>query len=313
MLCRFAWWAALLATLVLSHAASAQTCSLSVTAPNFGPADVLSGAPVDSTATATVTCSGMTVGTYVCLGFGAGTGRTNGSSRVMTGPGSLLFGLYADAGRTAPWGSRSYPALGSSYGQPSAAASATVVATIYGRIPAGQYTTPTGSYSSTLSGSDARLFALATGSSDCNAGPIFSPPAAAQTSFTVSATPFPNCILSTTAVDFGSQGLLNSAFDAVGGVTVRCTSSLPYSIALGNGNNGASSTTRKMASGAKFIQYSLYKDAPRSQTWGSSGGQLASGTGTGLPQAFSVYGRVPAQTTPAAGSYSDAVVVTASY
>jgi spore coat protein U-like protein len=37
------------------------------------------------------------------------------------------------------------------------------------------------------------------------------------------------------------------------------------------------------------------------------------GTGSGLPQTFTVYGRVPTQNTPAPGSYSDTVVLTISY
>ena len=37
------------------------------------------------------------------------------------------------------------------------------------------------------------------------------------------------------------------------------------------------------------------------------------GTGSGLAQIFSVYGRVPAQNTPSPGTYSDTVVLTISY
>ncbi|WP_409528142.1 spore coat protein U domain-containing protein [Rhizobium sp.] len=40
---------------------------------------------------------------------------------------------------------------------------------------------------------------------------------------------------------------------------------------------------------------------------------MVTGTGTGSPQTLTVYGRVPAQNTPAPGTYSDTVVVTVSY
>ncbi|WP_280527698.1 spore coat protein U domain-containing protein [Ciceribacter thiooxidans] len=37
------------------------------------------------------------------------------------------------------------------------------------------------------------------------------------------------------------------------------------------------------------------------------------GTGTGLTENVSVYGRVPAQSTPAPGTYTDTIVVTVTY
>jgi spore coat protein U-like protein len=42
-------------------------------------------------------------------------------------------------------------------------------------------------------------------------------------------------------------------------------------------------------------------------------GLLAAGTGSRLAQNLTVYGRVPAQTTPPDGSYSDTVVLTVTY
>ena len=60
--------------------------------------------------------------------------------------------------------------------------------------------------------------------------------------------------------------------------------------------------------------YSLYQDSARTQNWGSSiGVDTVAGTGTGLTQSVSVYGRVAAQTTPAAGTYTDTIVVTVTY
>jgi spore coat protein U-like protein len=44
-----------------------------------------------------------------------------------------------------------------------------------------------------------------------------------------------------------------------------------------------------------------------------TGGALVSATGNGADQTFTIYGRVPAQTTPAPGTYTDTVTVTVTY
>ena len=62
------------------------------------------------------------------------------------------------------------------------------------------------------------------------------------------------------------------------------------------------------------VTYGLYRDAARSLAWGSTiGTNTASGTGTGLTQTQTVFGRMPTQTTPKPGAYSDSVVVTVGY
>ena len=67
-----------------------------------------------------------------------------------------------------------------------------------------------------------------------------------------------------------------------------------------------------MNSGGVLIDYNLYQDAGRTQSWGDGGatGNVLSGTGTGNDEEVVVYGRVPAQTTPVAGTYTDTVQVT---
>ena len=73
-------------------------------------------------------------------------------------------------------------------------------------------------------------------------------------------------------------------------------------------------TTRKMTSGANTINYSLYQNSSRTTVWGNTvGTNTVSGTGSGLGQALTVYGRVPPQTTPAPGTYTDTIVATVTY
>ena len=69
-----------------------------------------------------------------------------------------------------------------------------------------------------------------------------------------------------------------------------------------------------MTNGSAEVYYSLYQNAARTLNWGSN---LRSRHGRGdrhrLVQNLAVYGRTPPQTTPAAGDYSDAIIVTVNY
>lgn len=122
-------------------------------------------------------------------------------------------------------------------------------------------------------------------------------------------------ITATDAVDFGATGVLTSAVDASGTISVACTQTTPFVIGLDAGmGSGASTTTRYMSAGADRIAYQLFRDPGRSNIWGNtSGADTLSGTGSGIAQVFPVYGRVAAQTTPARGAYSDVVTVTVTY
>ena len=144
----------------------------------------------------------------------------------------------------------------------------------------------------------------------CPAGPNV-----ATTSTSASVTVLTSCSVSATNVNFGSAGFLASNTDASGTLTIQCNPSLPYTVSLNGGNSGASNPTlRKMAFGANTVTYGLYRDAARSLPWGDSiGVNTASGTGNGLSQNLTVFGRIPPQTTPQPGGYSDLIVVTVGY
>jgi spore coat protein U-like protein len=101
-------------------------------------------------------------------------------------------------------------------------------------------------------------------------------------------------------------------------IPLRCRCSAPtqrYNIGLDAGTgSGATVATRKLTSGSNTINYMLYCDSGRSIVWGNTvGTNTVSGTGSGDPQSYTVYGRVPAQTTPAAGTYNDTITVTVTY
>jgi spore coat protein U-like protein len=58
----------------------------------------------------------------------------------------------------------------------------------------------------------------------------------------------------------------------------------------------------------------LYSNAGRTTVWGNTvGTDTVAGTGTGATQSLTVYGRVPVQSTPGAGTYTDTVITTVTY
>ncbi|HVT35490.1 MAG TPA: spore coat U domain-containing protein [Nevskiaceae bacterium] len=147
------------------------------------------------------------------------------------------------------------------------------------------------------------------------------PPAAtasqATSSFLVTATVLNVCTVTATALPFTNYDPTASGNDdATTTVSVLCTLSTPYTVRLSQGVNGTSVTARKMIRtlGTETLTYSLYRDAARSQNWGvTDGSDTASGTGTGLLQNITVYGRITSGAAVPAGAYTDTVTVTVNY
>ncbi|WP_348629917.1 spore coat U domain-containing protein [Mesorhizobium sp. M7D.F.Ca.US.004.03.1.1] len=122
-------------------------------------------------------------------------------------------------------------------------------------------------------------------------------------------------ISSASTLNFGSSGVIAANVDQTSTVQVQCTNTTPYNIGLDAGTgSGATVAARKMTNGASTITYSLYSDSGRTTVWGSTiGTNTVSATGTGSAQSFTVYGRVPTQSTPAPAAYTDTVTVTVTY
>jgi spore coat protein U-like protein len=129
-----------------------------------------------------------------------------------------------------------------------------------------------------------------------------------------------SCDVHTTAptdMDFGSSGALTAALTQQSTLTVNCNNALPYNIGLNAGANASTAgdiATRRMTNGSEFVSYQLYQSSGTSTPWGNTiGTNTKTGTGSGNAQSLTVYGRVPAQTTPAAGNYADTITVTVTY
>ena len=150
--------------------------------------------------------------------------------------------------------------------------------------------------------------------------PLLAGPAGAQTatgSFTVQIQITAECLInSATTLDFGASGVLSSAKTGTSVITVQCTNGTTYNVGLNAGlGTGATVASRRMTGPASAtVTYSLYTDATHTTVWGETiGTDTVAGTGTGAAQAYTVYGQVPAQSTPAVGTYSDTITVTVTY
>jgi spore coat protein U-like protein len=122
-------------------------------------------------------------------------------------------------------------------------------------------------------------------------------------------------INSAVALNFGSQGALGANVDQTATLQIQCTNTTNYNIGLDAGTGtGATVAVRKMMSGGNAVNYSLYSDSGRTTVWGNTvGSDTVTAVANGASQSFTLYGRIPAQTTPAPGAYSDMVTVTIMY
>lgn len=297
--------------------AFAASCSADVGALNFGNVDTLAGLASDGTAEVSITCSDVSstaTAVTVCanLGTGSGGATASGIRTMLSGTNVLDYQLYTDSGHGNRWGSYDATALG----QPqtilltASDGAASGTATLYGVVSASQTSAATGTYLSTFTTADATFYYQEGSSLDCTA-----PTSAtlAETSFTTQATVAANCLITVEDIDFGIQGVIDTAVTATGGVDVTCTPNTKYTIAMDGGLTGATDPEQRlMHSGTNTITYGLYADADHTTPWSASGSGLVTGTGAGTVQSIPVYGRVAPQSA-AAGQYSDTVVVTITY
>lgn len=311
--------ALLVALCVSAGRAEAQSCTFAMTNVNFGTIDVASNVNFDTTATLNVTCSGIpTRRVRVCPHFGSGSGgvAAGGDPRYMlSGATQMRYNIYRNAARTNVWGSFYW-------GQPptpptvninlNGAGIGTASVTAFARVPSGQTTLPTGIYSSSFSGGHTLVAYAYTTVGNCAAIGTMN---ATQVPFLVTADNISSCTVSATTLDFGSKGLLDTNVDAANQINVTCSSAVPYTVGLNGGSSGATDPSqRKMTLGAAQVTYGIYRDAARTQPWGNTiGSDTVAGIGTGSVQVLTGYGRVPMQTTPAPGTYTDTVVVTVTY
>ncbi len=140
-------------------------------------------------------------------------------------------------------------------------------------------------------------------------------------SFQVNATVVSSCTVSGSLLNFGSAlDPLSAAVpvDASSTLTVQCTNTTPYAVALNAGVNAGGATnfsSRAIKNGSNTLAYQLYTDSGRSTVWGdgTASSSTSNGTGTGSTQTLTIYGRLPTLANSVPGTYSDTVTVTITY
>lgn len=308
----------------------AQSCTPTITNIDFGEIDVTTNAAFAASGQYSIACSSFIGVSAIrtCPNVNAGSGGASGSGQpryLSKGSDVLHFNLFSDPGYASVWGSRYWigspptvdiplnvTALGLiQIGTNSASRS------VYARIPAGQQAVPPGIYSSTFLGSQTAV----------NYGgflldlPLLAPTCSSlttpnlQAAFTVTATVVPNCTVTASNLDFGTTGILTAAVTASSALTVTCTATTPYTVALNGGASAATDPTqRRMTRGSERVVYGLYRDSSWTEPWGDETGLNTLGRiGTGFPQVHQVNGRVPPQATPSPGTYVDLIVATVTY
>lgn len=123
----------------------ADSCSVSASALAFGTIDPIANVDTDATTTIDVTCSNST--TYdVGLDAGTTSGATVTARQMTDGAANTLdYSLYSEDTRTTNWGDTVGTDTVSGTGNGTAQ-----TLTVYGRVPSGQQTAVTGSYSDTI-------------------------------------------------------------------------------------------------------------------------------------------------------------------
>jgi len=297
----------------------AQTCTFTNTGVNFGSVDLTPGTFIRTNGTFTATCTG-TPGNRVriCMNFGSGTGglAPGADPRYMTnGVNTLNYNIFKRNNYTRIWGSNVWPYAPRSKQRRvrlNGAGTGSVNVPIRTEIYAGQASTPPGLYTSSFAGGHTLISYAYQSVGNCN---VISGLGGVQIPFTVQANVLPACTVSANNLDFGTAGVLAANQDATNTISVNCSNLVPYTISLDGGLTGAPDPAlRKLANGPAQVTYGIYQDAARSAPWGDTiGTNTIGGTGTGSVQNYTAYGRVPTQTTPTPGIYTDTIVVTVTY
>lgn len=139
----------------------------------------------------------------------------------------------------------------------------------------------------------------------------------ATATFNVTLTLQANCAISANPLSFGTNGVLSTAVNQQSTLSVTCTNTTPYNVGLDGGTVAGSTVTSRLMAGTATgntgttVGFQLYQDAGHTTIWGNTQGtNTVAGTGTGSAQSLTVYGQVPAQSTPKPDTYQTTVTAT---
>ena len=313
-----------------TQAQAQNTCSATVVDANFGAISPISGADYTLTGSGTLSCTFaplaplLTAYVSACLNLNLGTNSLSAPARML-GNGTLRmpYNLYVDASYAPAsiWGgpgitgaTTSLP-VSLSLGLLSLGGTTTKNFSFYGKIPAGAALAAVSTvnnsnteYSSSFTGAGTLTYAIS-----ILAAPTNCLGNSASFGFSVKATAINNCTITATPMAFTTTTVLTGSVRSTSTLTVRCVNNNGYQIALNGGAVAGNVAARKMKNtvSAATIDYQLSGtlDGP---LWGdgTAGTAMVTGTGTGNSVPVTIYGRVPAQTTPVPGDYKDTVTAT---
>lgn len=162
---------------------------------------------------------------------------------------------------------------------------------------------------------------------------LFSSPLAALTvdsTFTVSATIQKGCAFGSNqssnqtamgTINFGTQSAAATNIDIAstvgnGSIVITCTPGINISVAMDYGLHGGNSAQRYVmnAAGTRSLPYQLYRDAARTEVWGTGAQALNITAFPTTTQTYTVYARYfGAKPLPPTGQYSDSITVSLTY
>ena len=127
-----------------------------------------------------------------------------------------------------------------------------------------------------------------------------------------------DCHIVATPVAFGAYDPYQAVSSAaIGTIELTCAEGTPYTIRIGFGQNTSDNTQRRMrhVGGMGMLAYNLYRNAAGTEIWGDGSHStfVQSGMTDKTSDRLLVYGRLPGRQNVRAGSYADAVTVTAEW
>ncbi|UTY56609.1 spore coat protein U domain-containing protein [Massilia sp. erpn] len=326
----------LLGGLGLAGSAHADSCSATLSDIAFTSVSPVPGADYFANGSGVVTCTWTLTSptppflllfpnVVVCVNAGLGSNSTGSNPRALgNGALRLNYNLYRDNSYAAAsiWGS---PALAGTPTPITVTGTAPLLTggsivrnfTVYGKIA-----TAALAGVSTVSDADTVYSSSFTGAASISYAfynlvqPACTTGSSATFTFQVQATVVNNCLISAGNLAFGNRSLLSSAIRTTASLSVQCTNNNAYRIALNGGTVSGNVAARRMrrAATGETISYEI-SAVLDGAIWGDglSGTSMVSGTGTGSAQPITLYGRVPVQSTPSPGDYSDTVTATISF
>jgi spore coat protein U-like protein len=147
--------------------------------------------------------------------------------------------------------------------------------------------------------------------------------ATTTTTFPVTATLAATCSATAANVAFGAYTPGGGTLTANANISVKCTKSTAYTVALNKGSSTGGTLAQRLMTGTpatNTLQYNLYTAASLATIFGdgTGGTGTVAGTGAGVatPTTVTVYGQLPDNATNQAavpGAYSDTITVTVTY